>query len=73
MFANCRGIPSNEIAQTVDEAIRNLNLEVHADKLCGSYSGGYRFYKVSKQFCHFVSIEAIPIDKIIMKYIHVSI
>lgn len=40
MFANCRGIPSNEIAQTVDEAIRNLNLEVHADKLCGSYSGG---------------------------------
>ncbi|KAL5263173.1 hypothetical protein ACHWQZ_G008548 [Mnemiopsis leidyi] len=40
MFANCRGIPREEVDQTVNEAIRNLNLGKWADKLCGSYSGG---------------------------------
>ena len=40
MFANCRGIPRQEIEQTVNEAIKNLNLDEYADKLCGSYSGG---------------------------------
>ena len=40
MFADFRGIPSSETAATVNEAIRNLNLSQHADKLCGSYSGG---------------------------------
>ena len=41
MFANMRGIPKAEIEQTVNEAVKNLNLEAHADKLCGGYSGGY--------------------------------
>ena len=40
MFANLRGIPSHAIANTVNEAVTNLNLEEYADKLCGTYSGG---------------------------------
>ena len=40
MFANMRGIPETEIEVTVNETLRNLNLEENADKLCGSYSGG---------------------------------
>ena len=40
MFARLRGIPTAQIEDTVAEAITNLNLEKHADKLCGGYSGG---------------------------------
>ena len=38
MFANMRGIPKADIEQTVKEAITNLNLDVHADKLVNSSS-----------------------------------
>ena len=44
MFARMRGIPEQHIPDTVAEAITNLNLDVHADKLCGSYSGGNLAY-----------------------------
>ena len=33
MFARMRGIPEQYIPDTVSEAITNLNLDVHADKL----------------------------------------
>jgi len=40
MYGKLRGVPSNQLAQTVDDLIHALTLTPHADKAAGKYSGG---------------------------------
>ncbi|XP_013413247.1 ATP-binding cassette sub-family A member 3 [Lingula anatina] len=39
-FARLRGISSAEISRVVDDILKALLIEEHADKQCGTYSGG---------------------------------
>uniref|UniRef100_A0A6Q2XA99 ABC transporter domain-containing protein n=1 Tax=Esox lucius TaxID=8010 RepID=A0A6Q2XA99_ESOLU len=40
MYARLRGIPEKYVSGCVENVLRSLLLEPHADKLCRSYSGG---------------------------------
>ncbi|KAL0993447.1 hypothetical protein UPYG_G00108010 [Umbra pygmaea] len=40
MYARLRGIPEKYVPSCVENVLRSLLLEPHADKLCRSYSGG---------------------------------
>eukprot|EP00054_Salpingoeca_dolichothecata_P030926 m.256674 g.256674 ORF g.256674 m.256674 type:complete len:1715 (+) comp26744_c0_seq8:78-5222(+) len=40
MYANLRGVPEPDISVVVQDLIIGLMLEKHADKFCGTYSGG---------------------------------
>eukprot|EP00051_Salpingoeca_urceolata_P027249 m.480607 g.480607 ORF g.480607 m.480607 type:complete len:1709 (+) comp21902_c0_seq1:465-5591(+) len=42
MFARMRGVPERHVPGVVTDLIQDLMLEKHADKPCGTYSGGNR-------------------------------
>lgn len=40
MFARLRGISESSIRSIADDLMERLDLMIHADKPCGTYSGG---------------------------------
>mmetsp|Transcript_359 Transcript_359/g.756 ORF Transcript_359/g.756 Transcript_359/m.756 type:complete len:280 (-) Transcript_359:75-914(-) len=54
-FCRVRGVRDSDVAQYVDNCLRNSNLSDHADKKCGVYSGGNK-----RKLCFAIAICGNP-------------
>ncbi|CAN7992300.1 unnamed protein product, partial [Ixodes pacificus] len=55
LFARLRGVPENKVKQLVDSMISVCDLQNHAHKKCGSYSGGNK-----RKLCMAVAYIGLP-------------